>query len=386
MPQDLVFSFFLIFAGAMVLATVALYTRQPVLIAYIALGAIAGPFGMGWVEQSESLVDIAHIGIIFLLFLLGLDMQPASLFSVLRKATLVALLSSLVFFAVGAGITFSLGYSQMDAIIVGLAAMFSSTIIGLKLLPTTVLHHRHAGELMVGLLLIQDMIAILVLILLSVLAGDSKMPVWQPFAALPVLALGSYAIVRWILLPLIRRFDRFQEYLFILAIGWCLTCAEVAAMAGLSAEIGAFIAGVTLATSPIAQFIAISLKPLRDFFLVMFFFTLGAGLNLQMLDEVLIAAGLLALAILVIKPLTFRVLLGRFSEKPGLAWDVGFRLGQISEFSLLIAFVALEASLLTEKASLLIQATAIMTFVVSSYIVVFNYPTPIAVREKLRRD
>ena len=386
MPQDLVFSFFLIFAGAMVLATVALYTRQPVLIAYIALGAIAGPFGMGWVEQSESLVDIAHIGIIFLLFLLGLDMQPASLFSVLRKATLVALLSSLVFFAIGAGITFSLGYSQMDAIIVGLAAMFSSTIIGLKLLPTTVLHHRHAGELMVGLLLIQDMIAILVLILLSVLAGDSKMPVWQPFAALPVLALGSYAIVRWILLPLIRRFDRFQEYLFILAIGWCLTCAEVAAMAGLSAEIGAFIAGVTLATSPIAQFIAISLKPLRDFFLVMFFFTLGAGLNLQMLDEVLIAAGLLALAILVIKPLTFRVLLGRFSEKPGLAWDVGFRLGQISEFSLLIAFVALEASLLTEKASLLIQATAIMTFVVSSYIVVFNYPTPIAVREKLRRD
>ena len=386
MPQDLVFSFFLIFAGAMVLATIALYTRQPVLIAYIALGAIAGPFGMSWVEQSESLVDIAHIGIIFLLFLLGLDMQPASLFSVLRKATLVALLSSLVFFAIGAGITFSLGYSQMDAIIVGLAAMFSSTIIGLKLLPTTVLHHRHAGELMVGLLLIQDMIAILVLILLSVLAGDSKMPVWQPFAALPILAFGSYAIVRWILLPLIRRFDRFQEYLFILAIGWCLTCAEVAAMAGLSAEIGAFIAGVTLATSPIAQFIAISLKPLRDFFLVMFFFTLGAGLNLQMLDDVLIAAGLLALAILVIKPLTFRVLLGRFSEKSGLAWDVGFRLGQISEFSLLIAFVALEASLLTEKASLLIQATAIMTFVVSSYIVVFNYPTPIAVREKLRRD
>ncbi len=386
MPQDLVFSFFLIFAGAMVLATVALYTRQPVLIAYIALGAIAGPFGMGWIEQADNLVDIAHVGIIFLLFLLGLDMQPASLFAVLRKAMLVAIASSVIFFLTGAGLTLSLGYSLMDAVIVGLAVMFSSTIIGLKLLPTTVLHHRHSGELMVGLLLIQDMIAILVLILLSVLEGENKMPVWQPFVALPVLALGSYAIVRWVLLPLIRRFDRYQEYLFILAIGWCLTCAEVAAMAGLSAEIGAFIAGVTLATSPIAQFIAISLKPLRDFFLVMFFFTLGAGLNLQMLDDVLIAAGLLALAILVIKPLAFRVLLGRFSEKPGLAWDVGFRLGQISEFSLLIAFVALEASLLTEKASLLIQATAIMTFVVSSYFVVFNYPTPIAVREKLRRD
>jgi len=238
----------------------------------------------------------------------------------------------------------------------------------------------------VGLLLIQDMIAILVLVLLSVLAGERSMPVWQPFAALPVLALGSYATVRWILLPLIRRFDRFQEYLFILAIGWCLTCAEVARLAGLSEEIGAFIAGVTLATSPIAQFIAISLKPLRDFFLVMFFFALGAGLNLLILDDVILGASLLALAVLLFKPVSFRLLLGRFSEKPGLAWDVGFRLGQISEFSLLIAFVALEAHLLSEQASLLIQATAIITFVVSSYIVVFNYPTPIAVREKLRRD
>ena len=386
MPQDIVFSFFLIFAGAMVLATVALYTRQPVLIAYIALGAIAGPFGMGWIEHPDRLSDMAHIGIIFLLFLLGLDMQPASLFAVLRKAMLVAIISSLLFFLLGSGLTYALGFSAMDAIVVGLATMFSSTIIGLKLLPTTVLHHKPVGELMVGLLLIQDMIAILVLVLLSVLAGERSMPVWQPFAALPVLALGSYATVRWVLLPLIRRFDRFQEYLFILAIGWCLTCAEVARLAGLSEEIGAFIAGVTLATSPIAQFIAISLKPLRDFFLVMFFFALGAGLNLLILDDVILGASLLALAVLLFKPVSFRLLLGRFSEKPGLAWDVGFRLGQISEFSLLIAFVALEAHLLSEQASLLIQATAIITFVVSSYIVVFNYPTPIAVREKLRRD
>ncbi len=171
-----------------------------------------------------------------------------------------------------------------------------------------------------------------------------------------------------------------------MAIGWCLAVAEGAAMMGLSAEIGAFIAGVTLATSPIAQFMAISLKPLRDFFLVMFFFTLGAGVNLGMLGDVLLGAGLLAAAVLILKPITFRVLLGRFSERSGLAWDVGFRLGQISEFSLLIGFVALESALLSERASLLIQATAIITFVISSYIVVFNYPNPIAVSDRLRRD
>ncbi|WP_370293090.1 cation:proton antiporter [Thalassolituus sp.] len=386
MPQDIVFSFFLIFAGALVLATIALYTRQPVLIAYIALGAIAGPFGMGWIEHPDALNDMAHIGIIFLLFLLGLDMQPSALIAVLRKATLVALASSLVFFACGFGITSALGYSQTDALIVGLALMFSSTIIGLKLLPTTVLHHKHSGELMVGLLLIQDVIAILTLILLGVMQGTSDIPVWQPFVALPVLVGGCYLVVKMILLPLIRRFDRYQEYLFIMAIGWCLAVAEGARAIGLSEEIGAFIAGVTLATSPIAQFMAISLKPLRDFFLVMFFFTLGAGVNLGMLGDVLLGAGLLAAAVLILKPITFRVLLGRFSERSGLAWDVGFRLGQISEFSLLIGFVALESALLSERASLLIQATAIITFVISSYIVVFNYPNPIAVSDRLRRD
>ena len=239
---------------------------------------------------------------------------------------------------------------------------------------------------MVGLLLIQDMIAILTLILLGVMSGDSEHPVWQPFIALPILAGGCYLIVKYLLLPLIQRFDRYQEYLFIMAIGWCLAVAEGAAYVGLSEEIGAFIAGVTLATSPIAQFMAISLKPLRDFFLVMFFFTLGAGVNLGMLEDVLLGAALLAAAVLILKPLTFRLLLGRFSETPRLAWDVGFRLGQISEFSLLVVFVAIESALLSERASLLVQATAIITFVLSSYIVVFNYPNPIAISDRLRRD
>ncbi|WP_221798542.1 cation:proton antiporter [Oceanobacter mangrovi] len=386
MQQDIVFSIFLIFAGASLLATFALYTKQPVLIAYIGLGAIVGPFGMGWIEHPEQLEEMSHIGIIFLLFLLGLDMQPRALLAVLRQASTVGLVSSLVFFVGGYGLTLAFGYPQMDAVVVGLALIFSSTIIGLKLLPTTVLHHKHMGELMVGLLLLQDMLAIFTLILLGVMRGDGEMPVWQPFLALPVVIAVAYYAVKWVILPLITRFDRYQEYLFILAIGWCLAVAEAAKLAGLTYEIGAFIAGITLATSPIAQFIAISLKPLRDFFLVLFFFALGARLDLGLLSTVAFASVALAALVLALKPVTFRVLLQKFSEKTSLAWDVGFRLGQISEFSLLIAFVAAEGGLLSAQGSLLIQATAIITFVASSYIVVFNYPNPIAVSEKLRRD
>jgi Kef-type K+ transport system membrane component KefB len=388
--HDLIFSFFLIFTGALVLSTVALYTKQPVIIAYIALGAIVGPFGLSLIEAPELLGEMSHIGIIFLLFLLGLDMQPSNLVAVLKKATLVALISCGLFFGIGFGIAMAFSHSTMDSLVIGLAMMFSSTIIGLKLLPTTVLHHKHVGELMVGLLLLQDLVAILTLILIGSLGSATSLetapPIWQPFVALPLLVMGSYLVVKGVLLPLIRKFDRFQEYLFILAIGWCLAMAEGAQSVGLTREIGAFIAGVTLATSPIAQYIAISLKPLRDFFLVLFFFALGAGFNLQLLSSVIWPALVLAGAVLLLKPVIFRYLLGNMSERPALAWDVGFRLGQISEFSLLIAFVAFERSILSEQGSLLIQATAIITFALSSYIVVFNYPSPIAVNDKLRRD
>ncbi len=388
MSEHLFQSFFLIFTGAAVIASLALYTRQPLLVAYIALGALLGPFGFGLISDVNLVTEMSHIGIIFLLFLLGLDMQPKALLSVLQKATSVGLVSSAIFAIMGYAIGFTFGFSHQENLVIGMAMMFSSTIIGIKLLPTTVLHHKHTGELMVGLLLFQDFLAILCLMVLlsgdldQVNAGEFAMTI----AALPVLGLAAYLFVRFILLKLIAKFDRFHEYIFLLAIGWCMGLAEVAHQIGLSAEIGAFIAGITIATSPIAQYIAISLKPLRDFFLILFFFSLGARFNIGLLDDVIIASLVLAAAVLIVKPITFRVLLGRMSEKKALAWDIGFRLGQISEFSLLIVFVAISNGVIGDRASVLIQATAIMTFLVSSYIVIFNYPNPIAVSDRLRRD
>jgi Kef-type K+ transport system membrane component KefB len=128
------------------------------------------------------------------------------------------------------------------------------------------------------------------------------------------------------------------------------------------------------------------LKPLRDFFLILFFFSLGAQLNIGLLSEVIAPALLLAALALSLKPIVFRYLLRRFSERNRLAWDAGLRLGQISEFSLLIAFVATQSGVIGELASLTIQAAAIVSFLISSYIVVFFCPTPIAINSKLRRD
>ena len=384
------FSFFLIFTGAAVFASLALFTRQPLIIAYIALGACIGPYGLSMVTDLDLLSDIGHVGIIFLLFLLGLDMQPQALLATLRSSTLVALISSVVFLGLGFGVAWLFGYSTVDALIVGTAMMFSSTIIGIKLLPTTVLHHRHIGELMIGLLLLQDVLAIIVLMVLLGAANSGTDSMGSEIAmsllSLPLLAAAAWLLVRYVLLPLITRFDRIHEYIFLLAIGWCLGMAEAAHHLGLSAEIGAFIAGVSIATSPISQYIAVNLKPLRDFFLILFFFAVGAKLDLAQLGAVLIPAILLAALILAMKPVVYQFLLKGVSEKPELAWDLGFRLGQASEFSLLIAYVAVGSALISENASLLIQAATIITFLVSSYIVVLNYATPIAVSDKLRRD
>lgn len=384
----MVFSFFLIFTGAAVVATLALYTRQPLLIAYILLGIVIGPFGFSVVENTHLLTDISEIGIIFLLFLLGLDMQLANLVSTLRKSLLVGVISCLTFAVMGYFITQFFGFSPLESIVIGLCMMFSSTIIGIKLLPTTVLHHRHAGELMVGILLIQDFIAILVLLGIENL-GQESINAWtiiRPLLVLPILFGSALACVKYVILPLLTRFDRFHEYIFLLTIGWCLGLGEVAHLMGLSYEIGAFIAGISLASSPIAQFIALNLKPLRDFFLILFFFTLGAQLNLGVLTTILLPLLVLTAAILVLKPIIFRFLLRRLSESNHLAWDIGFRLGQISEFSLLVTFLAQSTGILSEKAAVLIQSTAIATFAISSYIIVFNFQNPIAVSDNLRRD
>jgi len=384
-PDSLLFSFFLIFTSAAILSTVALFARQPLLVAYIVVGVILGPYGLGYVAEANLLADIAEFGIIFLLFLLGLDMQPSKLTVTLRNTFLLTLASSLAFFLLGFGTGIAFSFTTLESVVIGCSMIFSSTIIGIKLLPTTVLHQKHMGEIMVGILLLQDFIAIFIIAFLD--SGNiDESNALQVLLAFPVLLLLAFTMTRFVLISLIARFDHFKEYIFLLAIGWCLGLSELAAWMGLSAEIGAFVAGVTLATNPISLFISQSLKPLRDFFLILFFFSLGAQFNLGLLSEIMAPALLLAALALSMKPVIFHYLLRRFSERNRLAWDAGLRLGQISEFSLLIAFVALQSAVIGEVAALTIQGAAIVTFLISSYIVVMYCPTPIAPNPKLRRD
>jgi Kef-type K+ transport system membrane component KefB len=386
--DPVLFTVFLIFSGAAVLATLALFAHQALLVAYILVGILFGPWVFKLVVDPVLIQEVGHIGIMFLLFLLGLNLHPQKLVHLIRETTAVTAASSLAFALPGIVIGALFGLSWTEALLLGATLMFSSTIIGLKLLPTTVLHHQRMGEIMISILLLQDIIAVLIILLLQVQGSENTGLLHLALAllSLPALFIFAFLFERYVLIKLIRRFERIQEYIFLVVIGWCLGMAELAAQVELSSEIGAFIAGVALAASRISLFISETLKPVRDFFLVMFFFSLGAGFNVQALPEVVLPASLLTGITLLLKPWVFRVLFQHAGEPRSSALEMGVRLGQISEFAFLIAILAVELAIISPTASYLIQTCALLSFIVSPYVIVLRFPTPIALSDRLRRD
>ena len=383
----------IVFIGAALLGALSLYARQPLLIVYILLGMIIGPHGLGIVANAELLQEIGEFGIMFLLFIVGLDLPPNRLKRMFGSTVLVAVLSTLIFFTLGFLVMVAFGFTTSEAIIVGVASGFSSTLIGLKLLPTNVLHHRHTGDIVIGQLLIQDLIAIVALIVIggfvvSEGAGGGNLAVRLGLAGVtaPILGLLAFAGVDRLIKPLFIKFGAISEVIDLIGIGWCFLVAFLATMIGLTPEIGAFIAGISLANLRVAQVEAERFRPIRDFFLVLFFFSIGSDINLFALIGHIFPVIALVLIFVVLKPLVFRLLLQMTSEKPDVSREIGFRLGQCGEFSLLVVHLAAGTALVSESASLILTGATVASLCVSTYLVVRRFPNPIAIDPGLRRD
>lgn len=373
----------LMFALTAVAATVGMFARQPLIIVYIVLGCVLGPYALDWIGESHAIEQLGHIGIIFLLFIVGLDLPTNRIKNVFRQSILTVLVSSVVFFGVGFGLGFLLGFDSREAMITALAFLFSSTIVGVKLIPRTALHHRRVGELVIGLLILQDILAVLALIYVSSSGEPISTLAWlKVFGVPPLIVIGAVIGAKFVFWPLMKKFDVVTEYTFLMFLGWCMGVAFCAEALGVTFEIGAFIAGVSLANSTTAQAVASTLEPLQDFFLVMFFFYVGTTVDPMLLWNVAWQAGLLALVCVLIKPLVFRYLIGWCGEDSQTSWEVGYRLGQNSEFSLLILYVA--AAQMSDHASLAVLGATVLTILISSYIVVFNFKNPIALTDSLR--
>jgi len=357
-----------------------------VVLAYIFAGLLFGPSALGLIKDPHNIEKFAHFGIILLMFLIGINLDIKELIRLLRKTALLTLGTSALFATATVGILVAFGFPPIEALIAGAGLMFSSTVVALKLIPTTDLHNKRLGELMVSILLFQDIMAIFVILLLA--GGGQSMATVVPLLILKtvLLFLACYFTVKHLVFKLFRKFDVIQEYIFIFTIGWCLFLAQIAAMIGLSNEIGAFIAGISMAVSPIAMIIAEKLKPLREFFLILFFFSIGAQFHPDSLMEIVIPGTVLAVALVILKPLAFSWGFRRFNEKPETAMEMGVRLGQGSEFTLLVGASAMMDEIISKKTFMLMEYTVILTFMLSTYWVMRKYATPISTDAKHRRD
>ena len=387
MLDHTILQFVLIFAGAALFGTLFLFLKQPIILAYIVLGIVVGPKGLGLINDAEQIEQLAHIGIILLLFLIGLNFQPAKLAGLLGRVGIVTLATCFIFMLLSLAAALALGYSFIDSLIIGAALMFSSTIVSLKLIPTTQLHHHHVGKVMISVLLLQDVMAIVLIVLVTEGGMDNiTISVVLLLLKLAMLSVSSFVIVRFVIAKLLLKFDVIKEHTFVMTLGWGLLVAGTAEMLGLSLEMGAFIAGISLATVPIALVIAEELKPLRDFFLILFFFSIGAEFDLGRAQQLIVPGLIITALLMVAKPVIFNWGFKAIGEKPQNSAELGARLGQASEFSLLIAFSALASGLIEERSSNLIQLVVVLTFVASTYWVVSAYPTPISYKSGQRKD
>ncbi|MYB39744.1 sodium:proton exchanger [Candidatus Saccharibacteria bacterium] len=349
--------------------------RQPLIIGYILSGVLVGPLLLGVVQASDTLDVFAHFGIALLLFIIGLGLNPRIIKDVGKTAFATGIAQIVFTTAVGWLITVALGYSPLIALYIAIALAFSSTIIVLKLLSDKKENHRLYAKISIGFLLVQDICATLILIVVAALNNNNLTPdlVYGLVLKGLLLILGLWLMAGWLLPKLKNLISNNQEFLFVFAIAWGLGVGALFYSSGFSLEVGSLAAGVALASQSYAGEIASRLKPLRDFFIIMFFVSLGAAIQLGVLGEIIPQAILLSIFVLVGNPLIVMVIMGLlgFTKKTG--FKAGLAVAQISEFSLIfIALVAISLeSELGQKVVGLTTIVAIITITLSSYMIIY---------------
>lgn len=384
--NDIFLEMAVIAAGSALAAWIACRLKQPVILGYFVCGLLIGPIGLHVITDVDFLQQISRIGITLLLFLAGLVLHPNRLNTFFKTALVVTLGSCIVTIAVVFPLLRLFSFSVQDSIWCAAALMFSSTILVVKLLPTTTLHQQRMGSICIAILILQDLLAIIALMLLGIHPGQTGRLLFLLPVKVAAVIFSAALIERFALRWMMRKVDRFNEVLLMLCLGWCLSVAAAAEAIGISYEVGAFVAGVVMAQTQIARVLSEQLKPLRDFFLMFFFFVLGAQFDPFYMQEAWIPALILSLIIIAFRPWALQKLFIKAGEKPDFSKETGVRLGQASEFALIIALAAVQSGHLSMRGSQLLQLVTIGTMILSSYIVVRKYPSPIGVTPKLHRD
>ncbi len=357
-----------------VMALIMRIIRQPLIIGHILTGIIVGPSVLHLVKTPDTIEVFSSIGIALLLFIIGLGLNPRVIKEVGKVAMFAGILqvAATAGFAWGGGII--LGFTRTESAFLGVALAFSSTIIILKLLSDKKEQNRLYGKIAIGMLLVQDVLATVALLFVTSQGGGvfsfsqlSWLVVKGAAIAVPLMVIGNLVLPR-----LHKLIAGSQEFLFLFAIGWGFGSAALFELSGFSLEIGALIAGIALANLPYTQEISARLRPLRDFFIVVFFISLGTRLVFEHISALVPAIVIASLITIVLKPLIILVIMGLMGYTKRTSFKAAIAMAQVSEFSLVFVILGNRQGLIGNDLVAVVTLVALISIAASSYLIIYS--------------
>lgn len=358
---------------ASILSIICKVLKQPAILAYILTGVIMGPLGLFHIQNQDFFRALGDLGITFLLFILGLEIRIREFPLVGKTAFMLSIFQIIATFLLGFGLSVFLNFSLVSSLYIAIALSLSSTIIVVKLISDKKDVHSLYGKLSVGVLIVQNFLAIGVLILLS--SFNTQTALATPLGVLAVVFKGIFLLgFLWYLSirifpKIVETLSRSSEILFLVSIAWVFLLSLVVSSPffGFSIEIGGFLAGLTLSNSFANYQIIAKVKILRDFFIVLFFVLLGLKMNFQDISSALMPALILSLFVLLIKPFIVMLTLRHMGFRKRTAFLAGISLGQISEFSPIIIFFGQRLGHIPANLLSIMTLIGLITFTLSTY-------------------
>lgn len=348
--------------------------KQPLIMGYILTGIIVGPSVLHVIEDKEAFETFSELGIALLLFIIGLELSVSVVKKLGKPVVLTALSLLLTIGTLGWLVATLFHFTPAEAFITGLALFFSSTIIIAKVLSDKKELSRLNGQIAIGVILVDDIIATFALLIVaaqsggSLTAGDIGLLIVKG-----ILFVFALFIVGAKVLPRFTKYiAKSQELLFVFALAWGFGVASLVNAIGFSIEVGALFAGVALAHLPYSHQIGARLKPLRDFFIILFFITLGERLLFDNVAAGIVPALILSAMVLIVKPLAVMVALGALGYTRRTSFKTGINLSQISEFSIILVVLAGSAGVVSDELMAIITIVAIITIAVSTYLMKYD--------------
>lgn len=370
----------LIIVIATIISFVLKFFKQPLVVGYILTGIIAGPFVLNLVGSAQYIEIFSKFGIAILLFIIGINLKPKTIREVGKVSLLTGIGQIIVTSAVGFFLMKILGFSSLESIYGSIALTLSSTIIVLKLLSDKGDLNKLYGRISTGFLLIQDIFAAIALLIISIIGSkevttgnESIFSLIVSLAIKGIILIFALYIFSKYILPKVMKFSASsQELLFIFSMAWGIGMASVFYLLGFSLEIGALVAGIIFATSDYSEEIASRMKPLRDFFILLFFVMLGSIMSFANIQETIVPALLLSLYVLIGNPLIMIFIMNLLGYKRRTSFMAGLIVAQISEFSLILITLGHNVGHVDQNIMSIVALVGIITITGSTYLVLYS--------------